>query len=118
MKEAVDTFGKPDIVNTDQGSQFTSESFLGPLKTLGVAISMDSKGRALDNIIIERFWRSLKYEEVYLKGYKDKSMRQAFEGIRAYFDFYNTKRPHQSLNYGMPCHIYSGKLIDAKYKPS
>ena len=94
----------PEIFNTDQGAQFTSESFLAPLKEAKIKISMDSKGRALDNVFIERLWRSVKYEEVYLKDYQN--IKEAEESISQYFDFYNNERPHQSLNYQTPGSIY------------
>ena len=95
----------PEIFNTDQGSQFTSDDFLTPLQERGTRISMDSKGRAIDNIFIERLWRSLKYEEVYLKDYQ--SVKEARESLKRYFTFYNNERPHQSLNYSTPAAAYS-----------
>ncbi|MBA2660996.1 MAG: transposase [Bradymonadaceae bacterium] len=97
-------WGKPEIFNTDQGCQFTSKSFTGLLDQAEVRISMDGKGRAIDNIWIERFWRSLKYEEVYLKDYE--SVPQAVAEMASYIDFYNWERPHQSLNYEVPGRIY------------
>ena len=98
------TQSDPEIFNTDQGSQFTSDDFLAPLQEKGIKISMDSKGRAIDNIFIERLWRSLKYEEVYLKDYQ--SVKDAKESLRQYFAFYNNERPHQSLNYSSPAAVY------------
>jgi putative transposase len=95
----------PQIFNTDQGSQYTSTDFTGRLLEAGVQISMDGRGRALDNIFVERLWRSVKYEEVYLKEYQ--SMAQAVEGIGAYFRFYNTQRPHQSLGNQTPGAVYA-----------
>ena len=89
IEEAINKFGSPDIVNTDQGCQFTSEKFTSCLKRRGIAISMDGKGRALDNIMIEHLWRTLKYKEVYLKNYREKTMRQAYNSLTKYFDFYN-----------------------------
>ena len=89
--------GHPEIFNTDQGVQFTSSEFTHRLENKGIAISMDGKGRALDNIFVERLWRSVKYEEVYLKDYK--TMKEAHEELRKYFEYYNMKRPQQSLNY-------------------
>ena len=89
--------GNPEIFNTDQGSQFTSESFTGVLRDQGIQISMDGKGRYLDNIFVERLWRSVKYEEVYLKAYQNGT--EARKGIGAYLDFYNRQRPHQALGY-------------------
>ena len=95
---------KPGIFNTDQGSQFTSEKYTGELTARDIAISMDGKGRCMDNIFIERFWRSLKYEEVYLKDYE--SVTEARAGIEKYFQFYNQERLHQSLGYQTPASIY------------
>ena len=92
--------GKPGIFNTDQGSQFTSEEFISVLEDRDVKISMDGRGRALDNIMVERLWRSVKYEEVYLKDYG--TPREAFLGLQSYFRFYNEERPHQSLGYKTP----------------
>jgi putative transposase len=95
----------PAIINSDQGSHFTSEQYLGPLVSQGVRISMDGKGRALDNIFTERLWRSVKYEEVYLKGYE--TPREARNGLGEYLRFYNTERPHQSLGYRTPAEVYT-----------
>jgi putative transposase len=96
--------GPPDIFNTDQGSQFTSERFTGNLAERRISISMDGRGRCMDNIFIERLWRSLKYEEVYLKDYA--SVEEARTGIAGYFRFYNHERLHQSLGYRTPAAIY------------
>lgn len=96
---------KPDIFNTDQGSQFTSDNFIRILKKQDIRISMDGRGRALDNIMIERLWRSVKYEEVYLKDYE--SVRDASNGLRNYLKFYNHERIHQSLGYQTPAEVYS-----------
>lgn len=96
--------GKPEIFNTDQGSQFTSKIFSETIRGNEIKMSMDSKGRALDNIFIERLWRSLKYEDIYLKDYR--SFSELREGLNNYFDFYNNKRIHQSLNYKTPAEIY------------
>lgn len=98
--------GCPEIFNTDQGVQFTSHEFTRHLEDKGIAISMDGKGRALDNVFVERLWRSVKYEEVYLKDYK--TMREAQEGLQKYFEFYNLKRPHQSLDYKKPHEVHFG----------
>ena len=95
LEEALAGFGKPEIFNTDQGSQFTSAAFTGALIEAGVAISMDGRGRWMDNVFIERLWRSLKYEDVYLKGYADG--RDAAHGIAEWVAFYNERRPHQAL---------------------
>jgi putative transposase len=96
--------GRPDIFNSDQGSQFTSEQFTGELAGRQIAISMDGRGRCMDNIFVERLWRSLKYEEVYLKDYA--SVTEARAGISRYFQFYNHQRLHQSLGYRTPAAIY------------
>lgn len=96
----------PEIFNTDQGSQFTSDAFTRCLQTAGVKISMDGRGRCFDNIFVERLWRSVKYEEVYLKEYADG--QQVWEGLAAYFDFYNRERPHRSLGGCTPEAVYFG----------
>ena len=106
VDEAVLLFSTPDIFNTDQGCQFTSNGFTGRLEDYEIAISMDGKGRALDNVMIERLWRSLKYEEIYLKGYNEKSMLEVHKGLASYFKFYNNERPHQSLDYRTPAEVY------------
>jgi putative transposase len=98
---------KPEIFNSDQGSHFTSPQYIDILKDADISISMDGKGRAIDNVFTERFWRSLKYEEVYLKDYA--TPREARAGIRNYMDFYNTRRPHQSLSYSTPAVVYAGR---------
>lgn len=95
---------QPEIFNTDQGAQFTSLGFTQKLLERGIRISMDGRGRALDNIFVERLWRSVKYEEVYLKDYR--SVQEAIEGLRRYFEFYNRERLHQSLNYQTPAAVY------------
>jgi putative transposase len=97
----------PEIVNTDQGSQFTSEVFTDRLKEACIQISMDGCGRTFDNIMIERLWRSVKYEEVYLKDYED--FIDARKGLSEYFLFYNTERPHQALSSRPPVEVFSGK---------
>jgi putative transposase len=103
--------GRPDIFNTDQGAQFTSEAFTGLLQQHGVRISMDGKGSYNDNLFIERLWRSVKYEEVYLKAYQDG--RAARAGIGDYFRFYNTERPHQALGYRTPAEVFSSIPVEA-----
>jgi len=95
---------RPEIFNTDQGVQFTSNQFTERLEKDGISISMDGKGRALDNIFVERLWRSLKYEDIYLKGYE--SLREVRNGLNMYFEFYNEKRPHQGLKYRTPAEVY------------
>lgn len=98
---------RPEIFNSDQGVQFTSEAFTGTLKDHSIRISMDGRGRAFDNIFVERLWRSVKYEEVYLKDYS--GVRDAKNSLRRYFDFYNNDRPHQSLEYRTPSEVYYGE---------
>lgn len=104
LKEAIAKHGAPDIFNTDQGTQFTSVDFTGELLKNGIQISMDGKGRALDNIFVERLWRSVKYEDIYIHDYR--TIPEVRAGLKSYFDFYNTKRPHQSLDYKTPEHTY------------
>jgi len=99
----------PEIVNSDQGSHFTSAKYLDPLVAKGIAISMDGKGRALDNIFTERLWRTVKYEEVYLKGYE--TPREARQELGSYFGFYNTERPHQALGNRTPAEMYTGSSV-------
>jgi len=106
LEEALRRYGRPEIFNSDQGSQFTSPDFTGILDREGVAISMDGKGRATDNIFVERLWRSLKYEDVYLRGYATLSEAQA--GITTWIRFYNERRPHQALANRSPMHVYRG----------
>ena len=96
--------GRPEIFNTDQGAQFTSDAFTSLLRTAGVQISMAGRGRALDNVFVERLWRSVKYEEVYLKDYG--SVPEARAGLGAYFAFYNHERPHPALAYRTPAEVY------------
>jgi putative transposase len=104
LNNAIEFYGIPAIFNTDQGSQFTSDAFTGVLQRYGIRISMDGKGRAIDNIYVERLWRSLKYEDIYLNDYC--SMEELKLGLKKYFNFYNTERFHQSLGYGTPDEIY------------
>lgn len=104
LEEALAKFGRPEIFNTDQGSQFTSEQWIERLKDAGVAISMDGKGRWIDNVFIERLWRSVKYEEVYLHAYADGT--EARTALTRYFRFYNAVRSHQSLDYRTPDEVY------------
>jgi len=98
---------KPEIFNTDQGVQFTNTEFTGHLMENGISISMDGRGRALDNIFVERLWRSVKYEEVYINNY-DTVMDAVFK-LSEYFNFYNNERPHQALDYQTPYEVYSKK---------
>jgi len=108
LEEAILNYGIPCIFNTDQGSQFSSDAFLSILKDYDIQISMDGKNRALDNIYVERFWRSLKYEDIYLKDYQ--SMRELKEGVARYIHFYNSERFHESLSYETPDSIYASKF--------
>ena len=105
LHEAIGHYGKPEIFNTDQGAQFTSDDFTNVLKDAEIKISMDGKGRWMDNVFIERLWRSLKYEEVYLKAYE--SVKEARESIKTWMHFYNTERTHQSLDRQTPDEVYS-----------
>ena len=104
LEEALARYGKPEIFNTDQGSQFTAAAFTGALLEAGVRISMDGRGRWMDNVFIERVWRSLKYEDIYLKGYADG--RDAKAGIGEYFAFYNERRLHQAHGYRAPMAVW------------
>jgi putative transposase len=104
--------GRPEIFNTDQGSQFTGDDFREVVRNHNIAISMDGRGRYSDNIFVERLWRSLKYEEVYLKAYR--SMAEARRGITAYFNFYNQERLHQALDYRTPRQLFEEARLVAK----
>jgi putative transposase len=110
LEEALERWGKPEIFNTDQGAQFTAQAFTDVLKAHEVQISMDGKGRCRDNIFVERLWRSLKYEEVYLKTYADQ--RDARRNIAAYFTFFNNRRGHQGLGYDTPAAVYFRPATD------
>lgn len=109
LEEATSRYGCPEIFNTDQGSQFTSDDFTDVLKDHDIRISMDGRGRWVDNVFVERLWRSVKYEEVYLKAYG--SLSEARAGLADYFDFYNQKRRHQGLDYRTPDEVYWDTLI-------
>lgn len=111
LHDALSRFGSPEIFNTDQGAQFTADSFTRLLRDRGIKISMDGKGRCIDNIFVERLWRSLKYEEVYLNPYD--SLVEARSGVGRYFDFFNHRRPHQALGYQTPANFYDGLLKTA-----
>jgi putative transposase len=118
LEDALRHYAKPEVFNSDQGSQFTSDAFTSVLKREDVAISMDGRGRALDNIFVERLWRNVKYEDVYLKGYAN--MAELTVGLAQYFAFYNGARPHQALGYETPDHVYcvgagGGALIVDKF---
>ena len=108
--------GKPEIFNTDQGSQFTGEAFIGLLKKHGIRISMDGKGRYADNIFVERLWPTVKYEEVYLKAYSNG--REAKVGLDAYFHFYNGQRPHQALGYRTPAEVFGLVSVEPPRRPT
>ena len=109
LQETITKYGKPEIFNTDQGSQYTSEAHTSLLINNGIKISMDGKGRDIDNIFVERLWRTVKYENVYLCAYT--STLQLFNGLKNYFEFYNNERFHQSLNYKTPNQMYYKKEV-------
>jgi putative transposase len=106
LQEALCRFGRPGIFNSDQGSQFTASAFTDVLLAAGVKISMDGKGRCIDNVFVERLWRSLKYEDIFLKAYTN--LVEARAGIGRYFHFYNTRRSHQALGHQTPAAYYDG----------
>ena len=108
LQKALQRYGTPEIFNTDQGSQFTSDDFTGILQKRGISISMDGKGRWMDNVFIERLWWSVKYQDVYLKAYE--SIAEARKGLTKYFDFYNRSRRHQSLDRRTPDDVYWSTL--------
>jgi putative transposase len=109
LQETIDKYESPEIFNTDQGSQYTSEIHTKVLLYNGIKISMDGKGRAIDNIFIERLWRTVKYENVYLQAYTDGI--SLHKGLKDYFEFYNNERFHQSLNYKTPAQLYGKKGV-------
>jgi putative transposase len=108
LEEAMHKYGRPEIFNTDQGSQFTDQDWIRMLTGAGVAVSMDGKGRWIDNVFIERLWRSVKYEEVYLRGYANGT--EARHSLTRYFSFYNSKRVHENLDYATPDEVYFAGL--------
>jgi putative transposase len=122
LEAAVNSYGVPDVFNSDQGSQFTSTVFTGILIQNGITISMDGRGRALDNIFVERLWRTVKYEDVYLKGYEN--LPALLLGLTDYFQFYNEERRHQSLGYTTPDIVYQtgtgggAVIVDKFNKPT
>lgn len=111
LDEAIQLYGKPDIFNSDQGCQFTSTEYTDRLKAADIKISMDGRGRALDNIFVERLWRSVKYENIYLHDYA--TVLEVIRGLKEYFRFYNVERQHQSLHYLTPREVYSGQIPGA-----
>jgi putative transposase len=115
LEEALERHGKPRIFNTDQGAQFTSAAFTGKLEAAGIAISMDGRGRFMDNIFIERLWRSIKYEEVHLKAHANGC--EARDGIGRWMDFYNYRRPHQSMSNQRPMNVWRGGM-DEREEPA
>ena len=110
LKSAIRQYGRPDIFNTDQGSQYTGKDFTGVLLEHDIKISMDGKGRAMDNIFIERLWRSVKYEEIYLHEYQN--VKELIVALKKYFNFYNFERSHQSLGDQMPIEVYRVKDLE------
>jgi putative transposase len=106
LREALTRYCAPEIFNTDQGAQFTAEDFTQVLLAKGVRVSMDGRGRWVDNVFVERLWRSVKYEEIYLHGYA--TVREVRDALVSYFSFYNARRPHQSLEYRTPDEVYFG----------
>ena len=112
VEEAIEHYGTPEIMNTDQGSQFTSQAFTGLLKDHGIQISMDGKGSWRDNVFIERLWRSVKYEDIYLRAYDSASAIRT--GLNRYFNFYNSRRPHSSLDGQTPDRVYFNALPQTK----
>jgi len=110
LKSAIRQYGRPNIFNTDQGSQYTGKDFTGVLLEQNIKISMDGKGRAMDNIFIERLWRSVKYEEIYLHEYQN--VKELIVALKKYFNFYNFERSHQSLDDQMPIEVYRVKELE------
>jgi len=108
VQEAIARHGTPEIFNTDQGCQFTSEAFTGVLKGNGIAISMDGRGRALDNVFVERLWRTVKHDDIYIRGYA--TVRECSTGLAEFFHRYNEKRAHSALDYNTPREIYLGLI--------
>ena len=112
LEEALNKYGNPEIFNSDQGRQFTSEDFISVLSAKNISISMDGKGNVFDNIFVERLWRSVKYENVYLNNYQN--IPESRNGLEKYFEFYNRERFHQALDYKTPWDIYFGRYKDFK----
>jgi len=116
LQEALTKYGKPGIFNSDQGCQFTSQDFISVLSAARISISMDGRGRCMDNIFVERLWRSVKYEDIYLRGYQ--TIPEAREGLTRYFEFYNHKRYHQSLDNKKPWQVYMSSKRVSEYGSS
>lgn len=112
MLEEALSRGRPEVFNTDQGVQFTAQAWTGRLESAGVAVSMDGKGRCLDNVFVERLWRTVKYEDIYLWGYED--VPQLQQGLGRYFPYYNEGRPHQALDYRTPAAVYRQGRVGGK----
>ena len=113
--EALDealAISRPEIFNTDQGSQFTAQEYTERLEEAGIAVSRDGRGRALDNVFVERLWRSIKYEDIYIRGYE--TVPELHRGLSRYFGFYNDERLHQSLEYRTPAAVYQGASITGR----
>jgi putative transposase len=108
LREALDRHYRPEIFNTDQGAQFTCEAFLQPLRDEGVRISMDGRGRWADNVIVERLWRTVKHEDIYVRCYENP--RQLREGLDRFFRYYNEQRPHETLGYHTPGEVHRGQM--------
>ena len=108
LEEALARYGPPEILNTDQGAQYTSEAFTEVLRSHNIHISMDGKGRWVDNVFVERLWRSVKYEDIYLRAYESPAALR--KGLTQYFQFYNTQRRHQTLNRQTPDAVYFGDM--------
>jgi putative transposase len=115
LKEALNKYPKPEIFNSDQGSQYTAKEHIEILKQNNISISMDAKGRSIDNIVVERFFRSLKYEEVYLKSYKN--LKEARDEIGKYIETYNSKRLHSSIGYKTPDEVYYANVVIKQNNP-
>jgi putative transposase len=109
VEEAIMKYGRPEIMNTDQGSQFTSSAFIGLLQERSIQVSMDGKGRWRDNFFVERLWKSVKYEEIYLHGYE--TVSEVRHALARYFDFYNRRRPHSTLDGQTPDTAYSNQPL-------
>ncbi len=112
LREARDKYGEPEIFNTDQGVQFTCEEFQSELAKMNTKVSMDGRGRALDNVFVERLWRTVKYENIFIKEYN--SVKECYEGLKEYFEFYNHRREHSKLDYDFPMNFYFNNRCQAE----